>query len=157
MLAFPVESVMIVPLWSVIAGIISLFSIRLLTYLQNSDQQLPSFRSTDRKYVSCAVFLAASNSLESLFSSTRYRCSNFLLLYTLDLCLKPFHFLILVFRIRIFSQNFMWDKTIDTLEDYFLKTFLDFLHALTITCPLCELTPEETFQTWDVCFVVDRN
>jgi len=82
MLAFSVVSVMIVPLWSLIAGIIFLFPFRLFTYLYISDQQLPSFRSTDRKNVSCAVLLAASSSLDSLFSYIGYRCANYLLYYT---------------------------------------------------------------------------
>jgi len=57
------------------------------------------------------------------------------LIYSSNLYLKLFRFLIVVFRIRIFSQNFMWDKTVDTLEDHFLKMLPNFLHATTITCP----------------------
>jgi hypothetical protein len=37
----------------------------------------------------------------------------------------------------------MVDKTIDIFENYFHKTFTDFLHATTITNPLGEFTPEE--------------
>jgi hypothetical protein len=54
MSAFSIESVMIVPLWSLITAVISQFPFRLFTYFQNSDQKLPSFHSTDHN-VSCAV------------------------------------------------------------------------------------------------------
>jgi hypothetical protein len=48
-LAFSIESVTNRPLTSSIAGIFSLFPLRLFTYLQNSVQQLPSFFNTVRK------------------------------------------------------------------------------------------------------------
>jgi hypothetical protein len=55
------------PLWSLTEEIVSLFPFRLFTYLLNSDQHLPSFHSAERRSDSSAVFLAASNSLDSLF------------------------------------------------------------------------------------------
>jgi hypothetical protein len=55
MSAISAESIMIVPLWFLIAGIISQLSFRLFTYFQNSGQKLPSFCSTDHNNVSCAV------------------------------------------------------------------------------------------------------
>jgi hypothetical protein len=51
MLAFSVDSVMIVPLWSLIAGItVSFAPFHIFVELR------PAFRSTDRKNVACAVF-----------------------------------------------------------------------------------------------------
>ena len=43
----------------------------------------------------------------------------------------------------------MWDNTVNTLEDYFLKTFPNFLHATTITCPWCGLTNNLTCRKCD--------
>ena len=82
-------------------------------------------------------FLASSNSLDS-FCSTWYRSTHFLLLYTL-----------LTFALSRFTSGsgffliILWDKTIDTLEYYFLKTFTDFLHAHYL--PMMWIYPWENF------------
>jgi len=54
-----IASVMIRPLQSLMTGIFSLFPLRVFTYLEKSDQHLPSLFSTNFKNVSYADFLAA--------------------------------------------------------------------------------------------------
>ena len=131
---FLVVTVMIIPLWSLIVGIISLFPLRLFTCLQNSDQLLLHFVVLTPE-MSPVLFLWPPAVLYTAVS-VPLDISNFLLMYNpITFTVSHFTYLLQHSESSFFSHNRMWYNTITTLEDYLLKTFPHFLHATSITGP----------------------
>jgi hypothetical protein len=121
------------------AGIFSLFPLRLFTFLWKSDRHLPSLLSIDFKNASCVYFLDAGSCFDSFFSFSVQCKLNFLVLYTF----LTFDFNRLIFFLQYsgsqFCNCFVWYKTLFTLVYYIFEIIPYLLHAAARCMPILQI------------------